>query len=149
MITIQICLQDKTVANAITAAAQQGLSFDEYIDQRLSSDESCTVRSEGRSTDSVDTLAEALFHAATRRALNKPMYLVEELYKDLNFDITWEARSPGNRIKLGKAFKRFVEEQSKKPAVHRPDGTKVRIRAHDQKTQQNQQLYFTELESAS
>lgn len=149
MITIQINLQDKTVANAITAAAQQGLSFDEYIDQRLSSDESCPVGSEGGSTDSVDTLAATLFNAATRQALNTPMYLVEKLYKDLNSDIAWEARSPGNRIKLGKAFKRFVEEQSKKPAVQRPDGTKVRVRAHDQKTSQNQQLYFTELESAS
>jgi len=149
MITIQVTLQDQTVANAISAAAQQGLSFDEYVDQRLASDEANVAEYDVASVDPVDALAETLFDAATRKEPNGHKYLVEDLYKSLDLDVAWESRSPGNRIKLGKAFKRVVEKNLKAPAVSLPDGTRVRIKAHDKKTPQNQQPYFTELESAS
>lgn len=149
MITVQITLHEQTVTNTIAAAAQQGLTFDEYIDQRLASDAASPAVYEEGSMDPVDTLAESLFSAATRRKPDGEMYLVEDLYKDLNLDTLWESRSPGNRIKLGKAFKRVVEKHLTKPAASRPDNTKVRVKAHDKKTSQNQQLYFTEVESAS
>lgn len=149
MITIQVSLQDQTVAAVIAAATQQGLSFDEYIDQRLGSAEATTMAYDFGSTDPVDALAETLFDAATRQDPNRQMFLVEDLYKELNLDVEWESRSPGNRIKLGKAFKRVVEKHLREPAVPRPDGAKVRVIAHDKKTSQNQQLYFTELESTT
>jgi len=146
VITIQINLQERTIANLIAIATQQGLSFEEYIEQRLSSDQSCTAGHDAVSTDPVDALAKTLFDAAAHQAPSTKKYLVEDLYKGLKFDVEWESRSPGNRIKLGKAFKRVVEEHLHKPAILGPDGTKVRIKAHDKKTAQNQQLYFTEQE---
>lgn len=148
MITIQICLQDQTIARAIAEAGKQGLSLDDYIDMRLGSDDGSALGDATVPTalDTIEELARKLFDAALERPLEgdesekSDKYLVEELYKQLDLS-EWDTRSVGNRIRLGKAFKRLVLLQLE-GGTQLEDGIQVKVEPCG-KTVQNQALYRT------
>lgn len=140
MITIQIRLPDATLANAIDAASKRAMSLDDYINMTLQADH---TMSDGAShavdsDETIEQLARILFREAIDLPEGGPLFLIEDVYKQLDLS-PWEDRIVGTRIKLGKAFMRLVKQQADGGTVRNGD---VRVRIDPAgKTAQNQQQY--------
>lgn len=153
MITLQLTFKDETVADLISAAAVQGLSFNDYVEWRLNADLDSKAEEQRIDPDeTVQQVAKALF----REALLQPAaesdedyvdegvyYLVEELYKKLKLQPAWEQRDRGNRIMIGKAFKREVDAQAQGGTMI-SDESGLCVKVHfEGRTSQNQAKYRT------
>jgi hypothetical protein len=149
---IQLIFEEETVAGCLAAAKIQGMTFNEYVEWRLNVDLDAAAeqtQSAGPQDQPVEEIAKALYNAA----LNEPAedssiddhftegrpYLVETLYKRLGAATPWNLRDRGNRIMIGKAFKRLVDTSQ---AIETEEGRKVIVK-YFQKTAQNQALYKT------
>lgn len=153
---IQLSLDEQTVHGTIAAAARQGLSFSEYVEWRLNVDLDTDISVEvqkpsgGESAQSVDEIAGSLFRAALEQVAEESdednkttaaLYLVEDLYKRRPTGTAWNLRDRGNRIMIGKAFKRLVDAQLP-GGIEIDDGRRVKVE-FDGRTAQNQARYKT------
>jgi hypothetical protein len=142
MITIQLSLRNQTLGNAIAGASKHGLSLEDYIDMKLNADgfiqESAPAPAPGSDGGGIEQLAKTLFEAAIDYPEGGQLFLIEDVYKQLDLS-PWEEQGVGARIRLGKAFMRLVKLQLEGGTL-RDDNIQVRIDAEG-KTAQNQQLY--------
>jgi len=153
MITVQLTFHDQTVSDTITAASTQGLSFNDYVEWRLNVDLDTAIdqaRPAVQPDQTVDEIAKALYFVA----LDEPAeevgddyhekaqpYLVEDLYKRRGTGTAWNLRDRGNRIMIGKAFKRLVDAQTS-GGCQIEDGRQMKVEL-DGRTAQNQARYRT------
>jgi hypothetical protein len=138
MITLQVSLPDELVTNAIAAAMQQRLSLDAYIGQCLGGAE--PIAPVAGSADPMQELAEKLFEAALEVPLEAKPYRLEELHKRLALG-HWSDNSTGDRVRLGKAFKRLVDAQPS-GGTQLEDGIQVKV-THIGETARHQTIYVT------
>lgn len=153
MIDLQLKLHERTVLDSIVAASAQGLSFSEYVEWRLNVDLDTAIEAEkagGEIDQTVEDVAKELFRVALDQvaeesdediAIKGTLYLVEELYKQLPTRNAWNRRERGNRIMIGKAFKRLVDAQLS-GGTQIEDGHQVKV-IFDSRTAQNQARYKT------
>jgi hypothetical protein len=155
MITVQLVFQDHTVSDTIAAANSQGMSFNDYIEWRLNVDLD-TAAEQALPTAQPDESVENLVNELYRTALAEPAeddsdeehvikaksYLVEELYKRLATGNPWNLRDRGNRIRIGKAFKRLIDAQGKRGRQLEDGGPAMQVR-YLGKNSQNQAMYKT------
>lgn len=145
---------DETVSDTIAAANLQGLSFNDYIEWRLNVDLDAAVVSQAQtsfqSEKTVDEIAKELYLFALEEPAKEDgdnfseegkSYLVEDLYKRLGTGSAWNMRDRGNRIMIGKAFKRQVDAQGP-GGCQIDDGRQMKIHV-DGRTAQNQTKYRT------
>jgi hypothetical protein len=153
MMTMQLTLHEQTVADTIAAASAQGLSFNDYVEWRLNADLDASLEQIRVPTpdQSIDELARELFLFALEEPAEDTSdeetivearpFLVEDLYKRRGIGIVWEQRDRGNRIMLGKAFKRVIDAQA--PGGREiDDGRLMKVVVHS-RTAQNQTKYKT------
>lgn len=154
MITVQLTFNDDTVSDTIAAASLQGLSFNDYVEWRLNVELDAAVADQVRpalpSEQTVDEIAKALYLFALHEPAKESddnystegrPYLVEDLYKRQGTGSAWNLRDRGNRIMIGKAFKRLVDAQL--PGGRQiDDGRQMRVDV-DGRTAQNQTRYRT------
>ncbi len=154
MITLQLTFKDDTVADLIKAAAVQGLPFNDYVEWRLNADLDSKAEEQRIDPDeTVQQVAKALFREALVQTAAESddehteegvFYLVEELYKKLRLQPAWEQRDRGNRIMIGKAFKREVDAQQGHGTCLADDGQGPCVRVQfEGRTSQNQARYRT------
>lgn len=155
MITVQLAFHDETVSDTIAAANAQGLSFNDYVEWRLNVDLDAAadqVRPAVQPpTQTVDELAKALYNFALEEQAEESdedyrvegrLYLVEDLYKRLGTGCAWNLRDRGNRIMIGKAFKRIVDKQGKNGVMIEEERRAVKV-VFIGRTAQNQAQYRT------
>lgn len=153
MLTVQLILSDQTVSDAIGAANLQGLTFNDYVEWRLNVDLDAAIEQKaGQPDQSVDEIAKALFSIALEQPARessdeyesegKP-YLVEELYRQLESGSAWNLRDRGNRIMIGKAFRRLVDAKNEKGGGVQIDDGRVMKVMFETRTSQNQAVYRT------
>lgn len=152
MITVQLTFHDQTVSDTIAAANVQGLSFNDYIEWRLNVelDAAVEARPAENPDQTVDEIAKALYLVAIEEPAQEfdddhheegRPYLVEDLYKRLGIGNAWNLRDRGNRIMIGKAFKRLVDAQMS--GGHEiADGRQMKV-VLEGRTAQNQAKYRT------
>lgn len=153
MIDIQLKLHEQTILDTIVAANAQGLSFNEYVEWRLNVDLDTAIEAEkpsGEVDQTVEEVAQELFHVALDQVAEESdgdmrtkgtLYLVEELYKQRPTGTAWNLRDRGNRIMIGKAFKRLVDAQLP-GGIQIEDGRQLKVK-FDGRTAQNQARYKT------
>ncbi len=153
MITLQLTFKDETVADLINAAAIQGLPFNDYVEWRLNADLDSKAEEQRIDPDeTVQQVARALFKEALEQSAAESdgeyseegvYYLVEELYKKLKLQPAWAQRDRGNRIMIGKAFRREVDSQSEGGTMLSEEtGICVKV-FFEGRTSQNQARYRT------
>lgn len=156
MIAIQLNLHEQTVSDAIGAANLQGLSFNDYVEWRLNVDLDAAVEHGTQPTTVPDQSVEEVAKALFLLALDQPameandeytvegrFYLVEDLYKQLEKGSAWNLRDRGNRIMIGKAFKRLVDANNQKHGGIQIDDGRVMKVIFEKRTSQNQAVYRT------
>lgn len=152
MITLQLVFKDETVSDLINAAAVQGLPFNDYVEWRLNADLDSKAEEQRVDPDeTVQQVAKALFCEALLQPAAESddehpeegvFYLVEELYKKLKLQPAWAHRDRGNRIMIGKAFKREVDAQKHGTQLSDGSGWCVKV-FFEGRTSQNQARYRT------
>jgi hypothetical protein len=155
MITVQITLQLETMSIAAAAAARENMTFDQYVEWRLSSVDQGSnpvnlLGSSASDDENPERVARALFDIALEQQAEEHdedyhvearPYLIEELYTRHYNGKPWTSWSVGNRIQLGRQFKKLVDAQGK-GGKQIEDGRQMRIEFVGH-TKQNQTRYRT------
>lgn len=155
MITVQITLQLETMSIAAAAAVRENMSFDQYVEWRLSTvDQSVApvnfVGTPALDDENPEQVARALFKIALDQQAEEAgddyhvearPYLIEELYTRYYNGKPWTSWAVGNRIQLGRQFKKLVDAQPK-GGQQIEDGRQMRIEFVGH-TKQNQTRYRT------
>ena len=153
MITVQLSFHEQTIVDAITAAMAQKVSFNDYVEQLVNVDLDAAVEQAPKVEEpekTVNELAKALFDIALEQLaaesdidFDEPgtEYVVEDLYKILRPSKIWNLQDRGNRIMLGKAFRRLVDAQHNNGCVLE-SGMAVKV-VFEGKTAQNKAIYKT------
>jgi hypothetical protein len=155
MVTVQITLQLETMSNAAAAAARENMTFDQYVEWRLTAVEQVSnavnfVGTPMSGDENPEQVARALFKIALDQQAEEAAddyhvearpYLIEELYTRHFNGKPWTSWTVGNRIQLGRQFKKLVDAQPQ-GGQQIEDGRQMRIEFVGH-TKQNQTRYRT------
>lgn len=155
MITVQIVLQLETASAAAAAAARENMTFDQYVEWRLTTVDTVPIPVNYLGTpDTEDENPEQVARALFKIALNQQAeeagddyhvearpYLIEELYTRFYKGKPWTSWAVGNRIQLGRQFKKLVDAQPE-GGQQIEDGRQMRVEFVGH-TKQNQTRYRT------
>lgn len=155
MITVQITLQLETMSTAAAAAARENMTFDQYVEWRLTTADQVSqpvnfVGATASDDENPEQVARALFKIALDQQAEEAgddyhvdarPYLIEELYSRHYSGKPWNSWTVGNRIQLGRQFKKLVDAQPK-GGQQIEDGRQMRIEFVGH-TKQNQTRYRT------